>query len=373
LSTPIGQHLKPQVSELETNIPTNNNELQAGTDPNDPNDLTNNTARDLKIHNGGHNTTSDQSHEGPTQTASRPSQPLLEDSSSPNDSIAHGEYKQEALHNPPVNAEDEQNRQEKPSLKRSQTDFAADNIKLMLLQEIDELAENPFASKGELDYWVAKKKSQLQPEWAATQARIENDLAMWLRDAPRIIGKDGKFHLNYTRPSNVEKKRQKEQREKERLEMEKENLDEQQDSRNVVQNGGINHGEHADDGNAEGLNEKKGGEILKGKIKEKGHEEGVREDIEKVAEKDQKNSEEIRTKKPVSALIRVTQRLTEEEKVKYNETIETNFTTKMSKYVEGGQWHYEMMGECYIYGMMDGEAMAYQNHRSIQTTVFEIR
>jgi hypothetical protein len=347
LSTAIGQHLKRQVSELETNTPTNNDELQAGADPNDPNDLTNNTSPDLKIHNGGHNTIPGQSHEGPTQTASRPSQPLLQGSSSQNNSIAHGEYKQEALHNPLINVEDEQNRQEKLSLKRSQTDLAADRTKLVLLQAKEEYR-------------------------AATQARIENDLAMWLRDAPRIIGKDGKFHLNYTRPSNVEKKRQKEQREKERLEMEKENLDEQQDSRNVVQNGGINHGEHADDGNAEGLNEK-GGEILKGKIEEKGREEGVREDIEQVAEKDQKKSQEIGITKPVSALIRVTQRLTEEEKVKYTETIETNFTTKMSKYGEGGQWHYEVMGECYVYGMMDGEAMAYQNNHSIATTVFEIR
>jgi len=354
------------VSELETNIPANNDELQAGTDPNNPNDLTNNTSPDLKIHKGGHNTISDQPHEGPTQTASHPSQPLLEESSSPNNSIAHGEYKQEALHNPPVNAEDEQNRQEKPSLKRSQTDFAADNMKLVLLQEIDELAENPFASKGELDYWVAKKKSQLKPEWDATQARIENDLAIWRQDAPRIIGKDGMFHINYTRPSNFEKELQKKRREKESLEIEKER-------RNVARSGGIDRGEYADEGDAEGLNEKKGGEISKGKIEEKGHEEGVREDIEKIAEKNQKNSEEIRTKRPASALIRVTQRLTEEEKVKYNETIETNFTTKMSKYVEGGQWHYEMMGECYIYGMMDGEAMAYQNHHSIQTTVFEIR
>jgi len=45
----------------------------------------------------------------------------------------------------------------------------------------------------------------------------------------------------------------------------------------------------------------------------------------------------------------------------------------MLKYGEGGQWHYEMMGECYVYGMMDGEAMAYQNNEGKPTTVFEIR
>jgi len=40
---------------------------------------------------------------------------------------------------------------------------------------------------------------------------------------------------------------------------------------------------------------------------------------------------------------------------------------------DDGQWYYEMMGECYVHGMMDGEAMAHQNNEGILTTVFEIR
>lgn len=36
-------------------------------------------------------------------------------------------------------------------------------------------------------------------------------------------------------------------------------------------------------------------------------------------------------------------------------------------------WHYEFHGECYIHGMMDGEAMAYQNHHGIQAQPFELR
>ena len=64
------------------------------------------------------------------------------------------------------------------------------------------------------------------------------------------------------------------------------------------------------------------------------------------------------------------QRLSEAEKDEYNLSIEANFIKKMG---EAGHWWYEMLGECYIHGMMDGEAMAYQNNEGIKTTVFEIR
>lgn len=35
--------------------------------------------------------------------------------------------------------------------------------------------------------------------------------------------------------------------------------------------------------------------------------------------------------------------------------------------------HYEFLGECYVHGMMDGEAMAYQNTKGISAQVFELR
>jgi hypothetical protein len=44
-----------------------------------------------------------------------------------------------------------------------------------------------------------------------------------------------------------------------------------------------------------------------------------------------------------------------------------------------GYYSYQMLGECYIHGMMDGEAMRYQNGgdaedgETIESTVFEIR
>lgn len=34
---------------------------------------------------------------------------------------------------------------------------------------------------------------------------------------------------------------------------------------------------------------------------------------------------------------------------------------------------YEVLGECYVHGMMDGEAMAYQNEKGIRAQVFELR
>jgi hypothetical protein len=36
-------------------------------------------------------------------------------------------------------------------------------------------------------------------------------------------------------------------------------------------------------------------------------------------------------------------------------------------------WHYQLLGEAYIHGMMDGEAMAYQNQKGIPSQVFELR
>jgi hypothetical protein len=40
---------------------------------------------------------------------------------------------------------------------------------------------------------------------------------------------------------------------------------------------------------------------------------------------------------------------------------------------EDDRWHYEFFGECYIHGMMDGEAMAFQNNKGVAANVFELR
>ncbi|KAI9696674.1 MAG: hypothetical protein M1820_008048 [Bogoriella megaspora] len=64
------------------------------------------------------------------------------------------------------------------------------------------------------------------------------------------------------------------------------------------------------------------------------------------------------------------QRLDKEEIQAYNESIAAKFRAKLG---DDGQWWYRMFGECYIHGMMDGEAMAHQNNEGISTNVFEIR
>ena len=40
---------------------------------------------------------------------------------------------------------------------------------------------------------------------------------------------------------------------------------------------------------------------------------------------------------------------------------------------EDDKYWYEFLGECYIHGMMDGEAMAHQNDKGTPAQVFELR
>jgi hypothetical protein len=56
-----------------------------------------------------------------------------------------------------------------------------------------------------------------------------------------------------------------------------------------------------------------------------------------------------------------------------NWKIRENFRGRLGK---DGYYSYKLLGECYIQGMMDGEAMRYQNEdgeKGIPSTVFEIR
>ncbi|KAL9615692.1 MAG: hypothetical protein Q9160_009333 [Pyrenula sp. 1 TL-2023] len=63
-------------------------------------------------------------------------------------------------------------------------------------------------------------------------------------------------------------------------------------------------------------------------------------------------------------------RLTRAEQIDYMNKVEETFRSRLG---DDGQWYYEMLGECYIHGMMDGEAMAHQNDKGIPQKVFEIR
>jgi hypothetical protein len=66
--------------------------------------------------------------------------------------------------------------------------------------------------------------------------------------------------------------------------------------------------------------------------------------------------------------------LTEKAAEKYDKKIRKNFRKKLQ---EDGFWSYQFLGECYIHGMMDGEAMAHQNGNdqkdTLPSTIFELR
>lgn len=63
-------------------------------------------------------------------------------------------------------------------------------------------------------------------------------------------------------------------------------------------------------------------------------------------------------------------RLCKEEAIVYEENVRENFRQRSG---EDGYYYYTLLGDCYIHGMMDGEAIAYQNKNGIITTVFELR
>jgi len=61
----------------------------------------------------------------------------------------------------------------------------------------------------------------------------------------------------------------------------------------------------------------------------------------------------------------------EEWKLKIDE--EEERVKEHNKRVDDNVRYYEFLGECYIHGMMDGEAMAYQNEKGLGAKVFELR
>ena len=64
----------------------------------------------------------------------------------------------------------------------------------------------------------------------------------------------------------------------------------------------------------------------------------------------------------------------QEEKLDGDEkTEERKKIEEHNKRVEDNWSYYGCLGECYIHGMMDGEAMAYQNNHNLRARVFELR
>ncbi|KAF2120188.1 heterokaryon incompatibility protein-domain-containing protein [Lophiotrema nucula] len=68
-----------------------------------------------------------------------------------------------------------------------------------------------------------------------------------------------------------------------------------------------------------------------------------------------------------------TEPLIDVEAEKFDKRIRDNLRDRLG---EDGHYSYQMLGDCYIHGMMDGEAMLYQNegwHEPIPSMIFEIR
>lgn len=66
-------------------------------------------------------------------------------------------------------------------------------------------------------------------------------------------------------------------------------------------------------------------------------------------------------------------KLNDIEAAEYNHKIRENMRERLG---EEGYYSYQLLGDCYIHGMMDGEAMLHQNegwHEPIPSMVFEIR
>jgi hypothetical protein len=246
---------------------------------------------------------------------------------------------------------------EKPRLQRSRTEVAVEQMEATLYAELDTVT---FHSHGELRYWIQRKKDHLKSSWQITESIVNAHHARWERGTPRFLGDDGRFKVDYRPPSKGEL----EQREKQKLEREKATDDEEDETDDETDDG-------TEKGEGKGTTEEDVGQV-EGVVKKEGQTVVVEKD-EVGAEGDMENGEEVETSKPKRRKYPCNKRrqwLKKKEKAEYQRSVEANYARKTGK---DGQWYYEMMGECYVHGMMDGEAMAHQNNEGISTTVFEIR
>lgn len=82
-----------------------------------------------------------------------------------------------------------------------------------------------------------------------------------------------------------------------------------------------------------------------------------------------------KAKRIASGIRHSNERLSAKDAEIYDRDIQTNLANLLG---ENGMYCYTMMGECYVHGMMDGEAMRCQNERSrvdkeSREKIFEIR
>ena len=206
------------------------------------------------------------------------------------------------------------------------------------------LRQTTFSSRYQFHHTVGLKKEKFQEVWQSSMTSIEQQENQW-NDRRQMLGKDGKYHDDMRPPSKAERLWWK------RWAAEEKELAEAQ----VTEN------------DANGVHD----ELLNRLTN--GSEDGPTHDRSQtsIRENENENSEQQPVfRKRHYELLGRRQRLRKSEQLKYEEEIEKNFKKRLG---EDGDYYYEMMGECYVHGMMDGEAMASQNNEGIRTSVFEIR
>jgi hypothetical protein len=179
------------------------------------------------------------------------------------------------------------------------------------LVEHESLLEAPFLSRAELKDWIQKKKDLYSIHWDKSMRAVDEQRIVFEYNTPKVLGKDGEFHYDLSRPKPV-----------------KEPAKEPAQLR-----------------------------LMPRRVKER---------------------QAIRATKPVNGRypkghyfgLKQRARLTPVQQAKYMSNVRETFQSRLG---EDGQYYYEMLGECYVHGMMDGEAMAHQNDKGIPWAVFEIQ
>ncbi len=84
--------------------------------------------------------------------------------------------------------------------------------------------------------------------------------------------------------------------------------------------------------------------------------------------------DETSAHKPKSASSRKRKREHEQNGTKGADKADNRATVDEHKTInEAKKVHYEFWGECYMHGMMDGEAIKFQNEKEIRAEMFELR
>ena len=195
------------------------------------------------------------------------------------------------------------------------------------------MASDP-QSPSAFQYWKDEKAEKYPRLWKKVTKITETRLAEWRRATPKLLGVDGRYYYDRGRPRVSKSPTEDDMR------------------------------SQAFEGRQEAnLQEARGLQILAEKCP-----------ISQVLNGDQEPSTDKATRRryPPGHFFTSKERavLTEDEAAVYMAKVKEKFRKRLG---DEERWCYHMLGECYLHGMMDGAAMAYQNDNQIPPKVFEIR